>query len=122
MKNQAIDNFQQTPGSLPVFAPDVRQLYTRYRLVRPDSTVPVNEGVTLDEANIRDNEIFLLSTKRTNPLNSTDNLHGPTEDDIRVATKDIPTSDAAPPRVDINELVLQSDVSVLIFFYCIWIA
>lgn len=84
--------------------------------MRPDSTVPVNEGVTLDEANIRDNEIFLLSTKRTNPLNSTDNLHGPTEDDIRVATKDIPTSDAAPPRVDINELVLQSDVSVLIFF------
>lgn len=110
LKKQALELLAQTPGNLPYYTTEIKQLYLRYRLLRIDSAEPLEEQQTIENANITENEMILLNVKRTNLSNNFETLHGPTEEEIENATKDVKLVETVPPRVDINEIVLQSDL------------
>lgn len=116
VKNKALIEFLEESDSLPYFATDVRQLTSKYRLIRSDLGGPkLSEGLTISQLCINDGDTLVLAAKRENSqmqrLTQTSS-YAPTNDEIEEATKDIACTQSRNKTVDINEIFHQSSLDV----------
>ncbi|XP_055384623.1 ubiquitin-associated domain-containing protein 1 isoform X2 [Condylostylus longicornis] len=116
LKNEILIELSSDSCALPLYATDIKQLTSRYRLTRPDSAgihqTDMQEDKTLAQLGIQNNETLVLSVKRTNIQRSVDQYQAPRVEEIEQATRNIPHPTREFRRVDINELVAQSDFDV----------
>ncbi|KAL5280786.1 UBAC1 family protein [Megaselia abdita] len=116
VKNKALIEFLEESDSLPYFATDVKQLTSKYRLIRSELGGPkLSEGLTISQLGINDGDTLVLATKRENSqLQRLTQIssYAPTNDEIEEATKDIACTQSRNKTVDINEIFHQSSLDV----------
>lgn len=106
------------PDSIQLFAPDVRHLNPRYRLYRAEYFGgELNEGDTLAQLKVRNNETFILSPRRNTLPQTVSRIRevpGPNEQLVESATRYVPVNCNQLPTIDINEIFQQSNVSTIL--------
>lgn len=116
VKNKALIEFLEESDALPYFATDVKQLTSKYRLIRTDLGGPkLCEGLTISQLGINDGETLVLAIKRESSQIqrlAQVSSYAPTNDEIEEATKDIVCTQSRNKTVDINEIFHQSSLDV----------
>jgi len=119
LKSEVILELSDDPESIQLFAPDVRHLNPRYRLYRAEYFGgELNEGDTLAQLKVRNNETFILSPRRNTLPQTVSRIRevpGPNEQLVESATRYVPVNCNQLPTIDINEIFQQSNVSATFF-------
>ncbi|XP_053963937.1 ubiquitin-associated domain-containing protein 1 isoform X2 [Anastrepha ludens] len=114
LKNEVMLELSDDPAAMPLFAPDVRQLGPRYRIMRAEyQGTELNETMTLAQLKIEDNSMLLLVPRRQNLQQMTAvtrEIQPPREMEINAATRNILPHTIDMPMVDINEIFQQSNL------------
>ncbi|XP_022230271.1 ubiquitin-associated domain-containing protein 1 [Drosophila obscura] len=114
LKSEVILELSDDPDSIQLFAPDVRHLNPRYRLYRAEYFGgELNEAETLAQLQVRHNETFILSARRstlTQTVSRIREVPGPNEQLLESATRYVPTNANSLPTIDINEIFQQSNI------------
>ncbi|XP_067628098.1 ubiquitin-associated domain-containing protein 1 isoform X2 [Eurosta solidaginis] len=114
LKNEVMLELSDDSAALPLFAPDVRQLGPRYRIMRAEyQGAELNETMTLAQLKIEDNSMLLLVPRRQNLQQMTvvaRDIQPPREIEIDFATRNVMTHTVDMPLVDINEIFQQSNL------------
>ncbi|XP_054739571.1 ubiquitin-associated domain-containing protein 1 isoform X1 [Anastrepha obliqua] len=114
LKNEVMLELSDDPAAMPLFAPDVRQLGPRYRIMRAEyQGAELNETMTLAQLKIEDNSMLLLVPRRQNLQQMTAvtrEIQPPREMEINAATRNILPHTIDMPMVDINEIFQQSNL------------
>ncbi|XP_017148504.1 ubiquitin-associated domain-containing protein 1 [Drosophila miranda] len=114
LKSEVILELSDDPESIQLFAPDVRHLNPRYRLYRAEYYgAELNEAETLAQLQVRQNETFILSARRSTLAQTVSRIRevpGPNEQLLESATRYVPTNACSLPTIDINEIFQQSNI------------
>ncbi|XP_036334412.1 ubiquitin-associated domain-containing protein 1 [Rhagoletis pomonella] len=114
LKNEVMLELSDDPSAMTLFAPDVRQLGPRYRIMRAEyQGAELNESMTLAQLKIEDNSMLVLVPRRQNLQQMTAltrEVQPPREVEINAATRNILPHTADMPLVDINEIFQQSNL------------
>ncbi|XP_034652468.1 ubiquitin-associated domain-containing protein 1 [Drosophila subobscura] len=114
LKSEVILELSDDPDSIQLFAPDVRHLNPRYRLYRAEYFGgELNEAETLAQLQVRNNETFILSARRstlTQTVSRIREVPGPNEQLLESATRYVQTNANSLPTIDINEIFQQSNI------------
>ncbi|KMY95172.1 ubiquitin-associated domain-containing protein 1 [Drosophila simulans] len=114
LKSEVILELSDDPDSIQLFAPDVRHLNPRYRLYRAEYFGgELNEGDTLAQLKVRNNETFILSPRRNTLPQTVSRIRevpGPNEQLVESATRYVPINCNQLPTIDINEIFQQSNI------------
>ncbi|XP_033154618.1 ubiquitin-associated domain-containing protein 1 isoform X2 [Drosophila mauritiana] len=114
LKSEVILELSDDPDSIQLFAPDVRHLNPRYRLYRAEYFGgELNEGDTLAQLKVRNNETFILSPRRNTLPQTVSRIRevpGPNEQLVESATRYVPVNCNQLPTIDINEIFQQSNI------------
>ncbi|KAI9583674.1 ubiquitin-associated domain-containing protein 1 [Glossina fuscipes] len=114
LKNEVILELADDLASIPLFAPDVRTLGPRFRLVKADyQGVELSEQQTLSQLNITNNELLVLVFKHNNLqqiITQTRETRSAPDVEIEAATRSVPARQGDLPMVDLNEIFQQSNL------------
>ncbi|CAD7011892.1 ubiquitin-associated domain-containing protein 1 isoform X1 [Ceratitis capitata] len=114
LKNEVMLELSDDQTAIPLFAPDVRQLGPRYRMMRAEfQGAELNETMTLEQLKIEDNAMLLLVPRRQNLQQMTAmtrDIQPPRELEINAATRNVLSQAVDMPMVDINEIFQQSNL------------
>ncbi|XP_019892782.2 ubiquitin-associated domain-containing protein 1 isoform X2 [Musca domestica] len=100
--------------NMPMYASEPKSLATKFRLLKADyQGSELNEGHSLEQLGIGNNDTLVLVAKRGNIqqlVNQTRETRSPSDKDIELATVNLPVRSADVPLVDINEIFQQSNL------------